>query len=374
MIDRRPYPVSGAWRPGEDPGLRRFLAIAVDRPFALDRGGRLTDVDIAYETLGRAGRHGLQRRPRLPRAGPATATLAGPAGRGHPTPGWWEGVVGPGLPIDTDRYFVVCANVLGGCQGSTGPASPDPATGRPYGSTFPVVTIRDMVRVQARLADHLGDRALAVACSAARWAACRCSSGAIMYPERVRVARRHRHVRAGHGAADRVGCDRPAVDPARPALAGRRLLRRRARRRPPRGAGHRPHGGPGDVPVRQRVHRPVRPRAGRARRTTSSACGSASRSSATSTTTATSSSAASTPTATWCSARPWTSTTSARGRGGLESAMARDAGCPTLVLGITSDMLYPIYQQRQIHRAPRPPRDADRATSRSTPPTATTPS
>jgi homoserine O-acetyltransferase len=65
-------------------------------------------------------------------------------------------MIGPGLAIDTDRWFVVCANVLGGCQGSTGPASPHPDDGRPYGSRFPVVTVRDMVRVQARLADHLG--------------------------------------------------------------------------------------------------------------------------------------------------------------------------------------------------------------------------
>ncbi|NDB06830.1 MAG: homoserine O-acetyltransferase, partial [Acidimicrobiia bacterium] len=84
--------------------------------------------------------------------------VAGRAGEGHPTPGWWEGAVGPGLAIDTNQFFVVCANVLGGCQGSTGPASPHPVDGKPYGSRFPVITIRDMVRTQARLADHLGVR------------------------------------------------------------------------------------------------------------------------------------------------------------------------------------------------------------------------
>ncbi len=87
--------------------------------------------------------------------GPATATPSVALGHGHPTAGWWEGLIGPGLAIDTDRWFVVCANVLGGCQGSTGPASPHPVDGEPYGSRFPVVTIRDMVRAQARLADHL---------------------------------------------------------------------------------------------------------------------------------------------------------------------------------------------------------------------------
>ena len=77
----------------------------------------------------------------------------------HPVtgkPGWWETMVGPGKPIDTDRYFVICSNVIGGCMGSTGPASTNPATGKPWGLDFPVITIRDMVRAQAMLIDHLG--------------------------------------------------------------------------------------------------------------------------------------------------------------------------------------------------------------------------
>ena len=155
MIPAAPYPASGAWQPGDDPGRRQFLTVAADRPFALDHGGRLSDVVIAYETWGEldaAASNALL----VCHAWTGDSHLAGPAGRGHPTPGWWEGVVGPGLAIDTDRYFVVCANVLGGCQGSTGPASIEPGTDQPYGSRFPVVTIRDIVRVQARLADHLG--------------------------------------------------------------------------------------------------------------------------------------------------------------------------------------------------------------------------
>ena len=71
-------------------------------------------------------------------------------------PGWWTMLVGPGKPVDTDRYFVICSNVLGGCMGTTGPASTDPATGAPYALTLPLVTIRDMVRAQARLVEHLG--------------------------------------------------------------------------------------------------------------------------------------------------------------------------------------------------------------------------
>jgi homoserine O-acetyltransferase len=79
----------------------------------------------------------------------------GPAGPGHLVTGWWDGMIGPGAPIDTDRYYVVCPNVLGGCQGTTGPASPAP-NGRAWGSRFPLVTIRDQVTVEAMLADHLG--------------------------------------------------------------------------------------------------------------------------------------------------------------------------------------------------------------------------
>lgn len=77
----------------------------------------------------------------------------------HPVtgkPGWWETMVGPGKPIDTDKFFVICANILGGCMGSSGPASIDPKTGEPYGLNFPVITIGDMVKAQVRLIDHLG--------------------------------------------------------------------------------------------------------------------------------------------------------------------------------------------------------------------------
>lgn len=148
-------PVSGAWRPGDPVGQRKFFDLPAGRKFALDNGAVMSDVTVAYETWGtldeRAANGVL-----LCHAWTGDSHASGPASVGHPTPGWWEGVVGPGLAIDTDHFFVVCANVLGGCQGSTGPASLHPDDGRPYGSRFPVITIRDMVRVQARLADHLG--------------------------------------------------------------------------------------------------------------------------------------------------------------------------------------------------------------------------
>lgn len=152
---REPQPVSGAWRPGDPVGHRRFFTIGTGRRFPLDGGGSLAEVTVAYETWGTLDADGGNA-VLVCHAWTGDSHVIGPIGVGHPTPGWWEGVVGPGEAIDTDRFFVVCANVLGGCQGSTGPASVDPATGTPYGSRFPVVTIRDMVRVQAALADHLG--------------------------------------------------------------------------------------------------------------------------------------------------------------------------------------------------------------------------
>jgi homoserine O-acetyltransferase/O-succinyltransferase len=122
----------------------------------LEGGGCLRGITLAYETWGELA----------PDAGNAIlvchaltgdAHAAGHMGAGHPTPGWWDGIIGPGRAIDTDRFFVVCVNVLGGCQGTTGPASPDPsAGGRPYGSSFPVVSVRDMVRTQAAVAKELG--------------------------------------------------------------------------------------------------------------------------------------------------------------------------------------------------------------------------
>jgi homoserine O-acetyltransferase len=150
-----PLPVTGAWLPGHDPGQRQFFTFATDRRFALDSGVMLTDVVVAYETWGRLDAD-ASNAVLVCHAWTGDSHAAGPAGRGHGAPGWWDDTIGPGKPIDTDKFFVVCANVLGGCQGSTGPASAHPVDGAPYGSRFPVVTIRDMVRAQSRLGEHLG--------------------------------------------------------------------------------------------------------------------------------------------------------------------------------------------------------------------------
>jgi homoserine O-acetyltransferase len=177
-------PATGAWQPGDEPGHRQFFTFATDRRFALDSGVALGDVVVAFETWGRLDAD-ASNAILLCHAWTGDSHAAGPAGRGHSAPGWWDDAVGSGKPIDTDRFFVVCANVLGGCQGSTGPASPHPDDGRPYGSRFPVITIRDMVRAQARLMEHLG---------IARWLSViggsmggmQALEWAVMYPARVR--------------------------------------------------------------------------------------------------------------------------------------------------------------------------------------------
>ncbi len=133
-------------------GLSRHVVLP--GPLRLDGGALLAPVEIAYETYGTLAAdggnamlvcHALTGDQHLASAHPRTGK-----------PGWWQRMVGPGKPIDTDRYFVICTNVLGSCMGSTGPASVDPSTGRPYAMAFPVITIRDMVRAQALLLDHLG--------------------------------------------------------------------------------------------------------------------------------------------------------------------------------------------------------------------------
>lgn len=130
------------------------VTFPADRPLPLDSGGLLAPLTVAYQTYGSLD------------AARANAVLVCHALTGdqhvanvHPVtgkPGWWTAMVGPGRPIDTDRFFVICANVVGGCLGTTGPASLNPATGRAYGLDLPVITIRDMVRAQAMLVDHLG--------------------------------------------------------------------------------------------------------------------------------------------------------------------------------------------------------------------------
>jgi homoserine O-acetyltransferase/O-succinyltransferase len=144
-----------SWQPGDEPGGRRFVRVLDDDAvLPLDGGGSLPGVTVAYEswgTLDAARSNAVLVLHAL--TGDSHAT--GPVGPGHPTTGWWDDLIGPGRPIDTDRYFVVSPNVLGGCQGTTGPSSPAP-DGGPWGSRFPRLTIRDQVAAEVLLADRLG--------------------------------------------------------------------------------------------------------------------------------------------------------------------------------------------------------------------------
>ena len=135
------------------PYLRLRQVATPDNPLELVKGGRLDHVEVAYETYGSLS----------PEKDNAILLCHALTGDSHPAAhyvddreGWWEDLVGPGQLLDTERFFIICPNVLGGCRGTTGPASPNPATGKPYGADFPVVTIRDMVHVQKRLLDQLG--------------------------------------------------------------------------------------------------------------------------------------------------------------------------------------------------------------------------
>jgi homoserine O-acetyltransferase len=139
------------WREGDPVGRRRFADLGDLR---LDSGRRLPSVRMAYETAGTPS-PARDNAVLVLHALTGDSHVAGAAGPGHPTPGWWDGLVGTGAPLDTDRWFVVCPNVLGGCQGTTGPSSPAP-DGRAWGGRFPRVTVRDQVRAEAALADALG--------------------------------------------------------------------------------------------------------------------------------------------------------------------------------------------------------------------------
>jgi len=178
-----PFPVTGAWYPGDPPGRRQFVTVAADPPLALRAGGRLGPITVAYETWGTLAADASNAVLVL-HALTGDSHAAGGVEPGHAEIGYWEALIGPGRAIDTNQFFVVSPNVLGGCQGTTGASSIDPETSRPYGSRFPTITIRDQVAVEAMLADALGIE---------RWASVvggsmggqRALEWAVTYPERV---------------------------------------------------------------------------------------------------------------------------------------------------------------------------------------------
>ena len=149
---------SGHDRSGASVGLvnrQSFTFAAPPDELTLESGQKLGPITLAYETYGRLDNE----------AGNAVMIFHALSGNSHAAgcysesdekPGWWDNMVGPGKGIDTDKYFVICSNIIGSCYGSTGPASPEPLTGKPYGLSFPLFTIADIVKAQKKLVDHLG--------------------------------------------------------------------------------------------------------------------------------------------------------------------------------------------------------------------------
>ncbi len=177
---------SNYWSPGDDPGRRQFVTLKHHGgAFNLEGGGTLDSVTVAYETWGTLNTS-RSNAVLVLHALTADSHAAGPAGPGHGASGWWQGVIGPGLAIDTDEYFVVCPNVLGACQGTTGPSSLA-NDGQPFGSRFPVITIRDQVCVEMALSDHLGIGAWACVVGGSM-GGMRALEWAVAYPERINRA------------------------------------------------------------------------------------------------------------------------------------------------------------------------------------------
>jgi homoserine O-acetyltransferase len=175
-------------RAGKDTDIvetRFFTFAGPPDELVLDSGGRLGPITLAYETYGRldeAGANAIL----IFHALSGDAHAAG-YHEGDERPGWWDNMIGPGKAFDTDKYFVICSNVIGGCRGSTGPSSENPGTGGPYGLDFPVITVGDMVNAQAKLIDHLGIEKL-LSAAGGSMGGMQALQWVVSYPERVRSA------------------------------------------------------------------------------------------------------------------------------------------------------------------------------------------
>ena len=157
------------------------LSFRSEQPLLLDWGGMLPDFTIAYETWGTLNpdrSNAILLHTGLSASSHACSTAA------NPKPGWWEKFIGPGKPLDTDKFFVICTNVLGGCYGSTGPSSIDPANNEQYATRFPILTMEDMVRAQWRLLDALRIRKLYASVGSSMGGMQSLAAG-LLFPDRV---------------------------------------------------------------------------------------------------------------------------------------------------------------------------------------------
>ena len=317
-----------------------------DAPLRLECQQDLAPYQIAYKTYGELNAersnailvcHALTGDQYVASAHPVTGK-----------PGWWTTMVGPGKPIDTNRFFVICANILGGCMGSTGPASINPKTGKPYGLDFPVITIGDMVDAQARLIDHLGiDTLFSViggsmgGMQVLEWAA--------RYKDRVYTAV-PLATAAWHSAQNiafhEVGRQAVMADPE---WAGGKYTEEG--RTPRRGlavarmAAHITY--LSEEALQRKFGRNLQERGERARSRSTRI----SRSRATCATRARRSSTASIPTATSISRARWTISTWPREHGGVLANAFRGTKTRFCVVSFTSDWLYPTRESKEIVQA-----------------------
>ncbi|KAL2919318.1 Serine O-succinyltransferase [Polyrhizophydium stewartii] len=180
-LDERQRALEQGPEPMYEKVVQGYEVFETSEPLEMRLGGRLDGFRIAYETWGtlNAARDNVV----LLHTGLSASSHA----RSHaknPHPGWWESFIGPGLSIDTNKFFVICTNVIGGCYGSTGPSSPDPSDGKPYATRFPILTIFDMVNAQFKLLDSLGIRRLHASVGSSM-GGMQSLAAAAMFPDRV---------------------------------------------------------------------------------------------------------------------------------------------------------------------------------------------
>ncbi len=182
VIENNRFPEKEGLYPAFE-GERFFGFTQPDGMFVLEGGASLKSVTVNYQTYGTLAPEGNNV---IYIAHALTGgSLVGPPPQQGKEKGWWEPLMGPGRPFDTDRYFIVCSNILGSCYGTTGPTTLDLKTGKPYGMNFPVITIKDMVRVQKILLDHLGVKEL-VSVVGGSMGGMQALEWAVMYPRMVR--------------------------------------------------------------------------------------------------------------------------------------------------------------------------------------------